>query len=106
MKVLEAQNVPRGNSHHYKSMGVCHSFISIGAYIIYGSTILTSLELSLLILNSVYIGQAKSTANSVVDGKVNIVSVYTLIGWHVKFVVSVPELVLFCMHMYAWSYFS
>ena len=31
------------------------------------STISTSLELSSLILNSVYIGQDKSTANSVVD---------------------------------------
>jgi len=55
------------------------------------TTILMSLELSSLVLDSVYIGQDKATANSTVDSKTNVISVCSLFGWHVKFVVTVYE---------------
>ena len=55
------------------------------------STIPASLELSSSVLDSVYIGKDKSTANSTVDRKINVISVCSLFGWHIKFVVSVPE---------------
>ena len=51
----------------------------------------TSLELSASILQSVYIGQDKATANSIIEKTVNVVSVCSIFGWHVKFIVSVPE---------------
>ena len=68
------------------SMSFKDLFIQIKSGIF--STISTSLELSSSMLNAVYIGQDKSTANSLVDGKVNILSVCTLFGWHVRFVVT------------------
>ena len=49
------------------------------------STISPSLELSSLIMNAVYIEQDESSANSLVDGKVNILSVCTLFGWYFLF---------------------
>ena len=55
------------------------------------STISTSLELSSLVLDSVYIRQDKAPAKSTVDSKINVRSVSSLFGWHVKFVVSVHE---------------
>ena len=55
------------------------------------SNISTSLELSSSVLHSVYIGQDKVTANSIVEKAVNVVSVCSVFGWHVKFIVSVPE---------------
>ena len=55
------------------------------------STIPASLELSSSVLDSVYIGKNKSTANSTVDRKINVISVCSLFGLHIKFVVSVPE---------------
>ena len=51
------------------------------------STIPTLLELLSSVLDSVYIGQDKCTTNSTVDHKINVISVCSLFGWHIKFVV-------------------
>ena len=42
-------------------------------------------------MDSVYIRQDKATANSTVDSKINAISVCSLFGWYVKFVVTVYE---------------
>ena len=55
------------------------------------STILTLLELSSSVLDSVYIGQDTSTANLIVNSMVNVASVRTLFGWDIKFVVLMSE---------------
>ena len=55
------------------------------------SNVVTSVELSSCILRSVFIGQDKATANSAVEITVNVVSVCSVFGWHIKFIVSVPE---------------
>ena len=55
------------------------------------SNVITSVELSSCILRSAFIGQDKATANSAVEITVNVVSVCSVFGWHIKFIVSVPE---------------
>jgi len=72
------------------------------------STISMSLELSSSVLDSVYIGQDKSTANSTVDSKINIISVCSLFGWHIKFVVSLHEvgessIYLFIIYLFIYN---
>ena len=55
------------------------------------SNVSTSLELLSSILRSAFMGHHKTTANSAVEIMVNVVSVCSVFGWHIKFVVSVPE---------------
>ena len=71
-------------SIHFKEL-----FIQIKSGVF--STISMSSELSSLVLDSVYIRQDKATANSTVDSKINAISVCSLFGWYVKFVVTVYE---------------
>ena len=51
----------------------------------------TSLELLSSILCSAFIKQDKTTVNSAVEIMVNIVSACSVFGWHIKFIVLVPE---------------
>ena len=62
------------------------------------SNVSTSLELSSSILRSAFVEQDKTTANSTVELMVNIVSECSVFGWHIKFIVLVPEQGESCSH--------